>query len=135
MDLGIGAIEEIGDHFRALPFGMIGLIVERGIFLVAFGGKADVVELHFIDSGLGYELGQGDVIVLDFGIRGVGPDELAVFAPALAGATRPYGQFGMAGDQMLIAENGDASDGMHVFGMQKANELGQVRNIMALSGG
>ena len=48
---------------------------------------------------------------------------------------RLYGQFGMAGDQMLIAENGDASDGMHVFGMQEANELGQVGNIVALSGG
>ena len=139
MNLGIGAIEEIGDHFRALHLcwmvGIRGLEVERGIFLVAFGGKADVIELHFIDSGLGYELGQGDVIVLDFGIRGVGPDELSVFAPALAGAMRLDGQFGMTGDQMLIAENGDASDGMHVFGMQEANELGQVGNIVALSGG
>src|SRR6266849_184933 len=80
VNLGIGAIEEIGDHFRALHLrwmvGMLGLIVESGIFLVAFGGKADVVELHFIDSGLGYKLGQGDVIVLDFGIRGVGQTSL-----------------------------------------------------------
>src|SRR6202140_4501362 len=139
MDLGIGAIEEISDHIRALHLrwmiGMLGLVVERGIFLVAFGGKADVIELHFIDSGLGYELGESDVIVLDFGIRGVGPDELAVFAPALAGATRLYGQFGMACDEMLIAEDGDASDGVHVFGMQEANELRQVGNIVALSGG
>src|SRR4029077_16597048 len=115
--------------------GMLGLVVERGIFLIAFGRKADVIEPRCIDSGLSYELGQGDVIVLDFGIRGVGPDELAVFAPALSGATRLYGQFGMAGDQMLVAEDGDASDGMHVFGMQEANELGQVGNIVALSGG
>src|SRR6202030_1096833 len=126
MDLRIGAIEEISDHVRALHLRrmirMLGLIVESGIFLIAFGGKADVIELHFIDSGLGYELGQGDVIVLHFGVRGVGPDELAVFAPALAGTTRFYGQFGMTGDQMLIAENGDARYGMHVFGMQEANE-------------
>src|ERR1700674_2563495 len=40
----------------------------------------------------------------------------------------------MGGDQMLIAEDGDASNGMHVFGMQEANELGQVGNIVALSG-
>src|ERR1700732_689321 len=139
MDLGISAIEEISNHVRALHLrrmiGMLGLVVESGIFLVAFGGKADVIELHFIDSGLGYKLGEGDVIVLHFGVRGIGPDELAVFAPALAGAMRFYGQFGMAGDQMLIAEDGDASDGMHVFGMQEANELGQVGNIVALSGG
>src|SRR5258708_40222774 len=121
MDLGIGAIEEIGDHFRALHLrwmiGMLGLVVESGIFLVAFGRKADIIELHFIDSGQRYELGEGDVIVLHLGVRRVGPDELAVFAPALAGATRLYGQFRMAGDQMLIAEDGDARDGMHVFGM------------------
>ena len=107
----------------------------KRIFLVAFGGKADVVELHFIDSGLGYELGQGDVVVLHFGIRGISPDQLAVFAPGLAGATGLYGQFRMAGDQVLIAEDGDARDGVHVFGMQEVNELGQVGNIVALSAG
>src|SRR6202171_2604011 len=128
MNLGIGAIEEISNHVRALHLrrmiGMLGLVVERDIFLVAFGGKADVIELHFIDSGLGYKLGERDVIVLDFGIRRVCPDELAVFAPALSRATRLYGQFGMGGDQMLIAEDLDARDGMHVFGMQEAHELG-----------
>src|ERR1039458_4914899 len=36
---------------------------------------------------------------------------------------------------MLIAEDGDASDGVHVFGMQEMNELGQVGNIVALSAG
>src|SRR5229473_5516077 len=81
MDLGIGALEEIGDHFRARRgkprlyialsvfrvislIGMIGLKVESGVFLVTFGGKADVVELHFVDSGLSYELGESNVIIL-----------------------------------------------------------------------
>src|SRR5271157_3975513 len=36
---------------------------------------------------------------------------------------------------MLITEDGDASDGVHIFGMQEANELGQVGNIVALSAG
>src|SRR5260370_9702300 len=117
MDLRIGAIEEIGDYFRALPFGMIGLEVEPGIFLVAFGGKADVVQLHFINSGLGYELGEGDVIVLPLGARGVGSDEFAVFAPALPGPMRLYGQFGMGGDQWLITEHGAARRGLPVFSM------------------
>src|ERR1035437_1182900 len=36
---------------------------------------------------------------------------------------------------MLIAEDGDASNGVHVFGMQEVDELGQVGNIVALSAG
>src|ERR1035441_7838011 len=36
---------------------------------------------------------------------------------------------------MLIAEDGDASDGVHVFGMEEVNELGQVGNIVALPAG
>src|ERR1700683_772043 len=36
---------------------LLGLIDEAGVFLIAFGGKADVVELNFIGAGLGYEFG------------------------------------------------------------------------------
>src|SRR5208282_1098504 len=90
MDLGIGALEKIGDHFRAPRQWLCGggasphrdgaeprhhticcmfdLIVKSGIFLVALGGKAHVVELHFIDSSLGYKLGERDIVVLDLGV-------------------------------------------------------------------
>jgi hypothetical protein len=37
---------------------------------------------------------------------------------------RLYRQFRMRGHKMLVAKNGDASDGVHVFGVQEANELG-----------
>ncbi len=39
----------------------------------------------------------------------------------------------MSGDQVLIAEDGDAGDGVHVLGMEKANELRQVGNVVALT--
>src|ERR1700693_1460748 len=35
----------------------------------------------------------------------------------------------MLGYQALVAEDGDAGDGVHVFGVQKVNELGQVVDI------
>ncbi len=114
---------------------MLVLVSERGIFLVAFGGKAHVVELHFIDSRLGHELRQRNVIILHLRVRGVGPDQLAVFAPGLTGAMRLHRQLRMARNQMLIAEDGDASDRVHVFGMQEMNELRQVGNVMTLSAG
>ncbi len=64
---------------------MFGLKHEAGVFLIAFGREADVVELNFIGAGLGDELGEGDVVILNCGIRGIGPDQLAVLAPGLAG--------------------------------------------------
>ncbi len=39
------------------PVGMFGLEDEAGVFLIAFGREADVVELDFIGAGLRYELG------------------------------------------------------------------------------
>ena len=60
--------------FASLRMTQTRLICEGGIFLVALGGKADVIELDFIDAGLGYEFGQSYVVVLDFGVRGIGPD-------------------------------------------------------------
>src|SRR5450631_149222 len=41
----------------------------------------------------------------------------------------------MSGDQMLVAEDGDASDGVHVLRVQEPSELGQVGNVVALSAG
>src|SRR5271156_3757671 len=113
MDLSIGTPQEIGDHFRALLLGISGLEVEGGVLLVALSGKADVIELYFVNSGLGYELGECNVIILDCGVRGVGPDELAVFTPGLPGAVRLYGEIRMGGDEMLVAKDCDASDGVH----------------------
>src|SRR5258707_893673 len=103
MDLGIGASQKVGNDFRTLPFRMIGLVGKAGVFLVAFGWKTYVVKLHFVHAGLGYELRQSDGIILHFGIRGIGPDQLAVFAPGLAGAVRLYGQFRVSGDEVLVA--------------------------------
>lgn len=108
---------------------MLGLENEAGVFLVAFGGEADVVELNFIGAGLGYELGEGDVVILNFGVGGVGPDQLAVFAPGLAGSFRLHCQLGVLDYHALVAEDGDAGDGVHVLGMQEVNELGQVVNV------
>ena len=114
---------------------MFRLEVKGGVLLIAFRRKTDVVELHFIDSSLGHEFRQGDVVILHFGVRGIGPDQLAVFPPGLASAMRLHGQFRVARDQMFVAEDGDAGDGVHVFGMQEVNELGQVGNVVALSAG
>src|ERR1700676_4617512 len=121
MDLGVGPIEEIGNHLRALQFvvlrfrGVSGCPVvlsggrrgggrgrggnglhcwfwawlirlegEKSIFLVAFGREADVVKLNFVHTGLGYELGQSNVVILHLRVRGISPDKFAILAPGLA---------------------------------------------------
>jgi len=94
---------------------LLGLVDEAGIFLIAFGGEADVVELNFIGAGLCDELGESDVVILNFGVRRVGPDQLAVFAPRLSGFLRLHRQFRMFNYHALVAEDGDAGDGVHVF--------------------
>src|ERR1700679_4045913 len=40
----------------------------------------------------------------------------------------------MSCDQVLVAEDGDAGYRVHVFGMQEVDKLGQVGNIVALTG-
>src|SRR5258707_5927401 len=107
MDSGVGLLQKIGDHFRALPLGMLGLEVEAGVLLVAFGGKANVVELHFVDAGLGYEFRQGDVIILHFGVGWIGPNQLAIFAPGLARPVRLHSQFWVSSYEVLVAEDCD----------------------------
>jgi len=91
--------------------------------------EADVVELNFIGAGLCDELGESDVVILNFGVRRVGPDQLAVFAPRLSGFLRLHRQFRMFNYHALVAEDGDAGDGVHVFGVQEVHELRQVVNI------
>ena len=119
-------------QLAALPAGCFWLVFledEQCVFLVAFGGEADVVELDFIDAELGYVLGQGDVIVLHLGVRRIGPDQLAVLAPrgvVLAGLD---GEFGMIHDQALVAEDGDAGDGVHVLLVQEMHELRHVVDV------
>src|SRR5229473_5985380 len=108
---------------------MLGLIKEAGVFLIAFGGEADVVELNLIRAGLGYELGEGDVELLHFGLRGVGPDQLAVFTPGLFRLSRLRGQFGMLDHHALVAKNGDAGYGVHILRVQEVNKLRQVVNV------
>ena len=72
---------------------MLRLEDEGGVFLVAFGGEADVVELDFIYAELGYLLRQSEVIVLNFGVGGIGRDQLAVFAPGLMRTAPLDGEF------------------------------------------
>ena len=59
--------------------------------------------------------GQGDVVVLHLGVRGIGPDQLAVLAPGLARALRLDRQLGMLDHHALVAEDGDAGDGVHIL--------------------
>ena len=47
---------------------MLGLKNEAGIFLIALGREADVIELNFIRTGLCHELGQSDIVILNFWI-------------------------------------------------------------------
>src|SRR5215469_9931501 len=61
MQFRVGTLEEVGDHVAAMPVGMRGLEGKAGIFLVALGGKADIIELNLIDSLLGGLLRQRDI--------------------------------------------------------------------------
>ena len=129
MEFGVGFLQEAEITSERCHLGCFSLEDEAGVFLVAFGGEADVVELNFVGAGLGYEFGQRDVVILNFGVGGVGPDQLAVFAPGLAGFLRLDGEFGMLDYQALVAEDGDAGDGVHVLGVQEVDELRQVVDV------
>src|SRR5580692_9596065 len=108
---------------------MVRLIQEGGVFLVAFGGEVDVVELNLVRARLGYEFGESDIEILNFGLRRIGPDQLAVFAPGLLSFLGLDREFGMFDDHALVAEDGDAGDGVHILGMQEVDELRKVVNI------
>ena len=100
---------------------------ELGVFLVSFGGEADVVELDFVHAELGYVLGEGDVIVLNLGVRRIGPHELAVLAPRGVVLARLDGQLRMRHNQALVAEHRNTGDGVHVLLVQ---EIDQLRHVM-----
>ncbi len=138
MDLAIGTLQEIRNHLGALRLcwmiRVVGFEIETCILLVAFGRETDVVELHFIHARLRHELGQGDVVILHLHIGGIGPDQFPILAPGFAGAMRLHREFRMCGYQVLVAEDRDPGDRMHVLGVQKADELRQIGNIVALSG-
>src|ERR1700686_892444 len=104
-----------GGGFREIRLDLAGLVNEAGILLIALGGKTDVIELNFIRARLRYEFGQRNVIILHLGLRWIGPDQFAVFAPGLFVPLRLDGKFGMLNHQALIAEDGDAGDGVHVL--------------------
>src|ERR1700733_4600644 len=105
------------------------LIGELGVFLVAFGGEADVVELDFVDTQAGYVFGEGNVVVLDFGVAGIGPDEFAVFPPGRFVLAGLDGQFGVLDDQELVAKDGNSRDGVHVLLGQEVDELRYVVDV------
>ncbi len=112
-----------------IRFRLVFLEDECCVFLVAFGGEADVVELNLIHAELGYVLGEGDVVVLNLGIGRIGPDQLAVFTPCRFVLAGLDGEFGMIHDQALVAEDSDAGDGMHILLVQEMDELGNVVNV------
>ncbi len=138
MDLGIGTLQEVGNHLGTLRLCwvvlLLGLKIETCILLVAFGGKTDVVELHFIHARLRHEPGERNVVILHLYIGGISPDQFPILAPRFAGAMRLHGEFRMGGYQVFVAEDGDPSNRMHVLRVQKADELRQIGNIVALSG-
>ena len=81
MKFGVGVLQEVGNHVRTMPVGMLGLEDKAGIFLVAFRGEAHIVELDFVGAGFGCLLSQRDVILLHLGLGRIGRYQLAVFAP------------------------------------------------------
>ena len=95
MNLLVGARQEVRDYVRTLPVRMSLLEVEAGVFLVAFGGEANIVKLHFVGAAGNGRLRQGNVVILNCRIAGVCPHQLAVFTPGLSGGTRFYRQLRM----------------------------------------
>ena len=133
MKLPIRMLEEIHDHVRALPRGMLGLEIKAGVFLIALGGKSHVVELNFVCAGLRRFHRQCDVVFLNFGLGWIGPNQLAVFAPGLPGAFGFHRQLRMCDYKAFIAKNRHTGNRMHALRMQKLGELRQVadRDVVA----
>ena len=102
---------------------------EGCVFLVTFSRKADVVELDLIHAQLGYVLRQGDVVVLNFGIGGVAPNQLSVFAPSSVVFAGLDCELGVLGNQALVAEDGDAGNGVHVLLVQEADQLRDIMDV------
>ena len=102
-----------------MPVGMLRLEEKGCIFLIAFGRETHVIKLDLVHAGLGGLLGQGDVVFLHFGLRRIGPNQLAVFTPGLASLVRFHRQLRMRHHQPLVTENCHSRDGMHSLRMQE----------------
>src|SRR5579863_4063435 len=111
-----------------MPRGMLRLKHEACVFLISLSREPHVVELNFVHSRLGSLLGEGDIVLLNLGLRGIGPYQLPVFAPWLASFMGLHRQFGMRNYQALVTKHGNAGNRMHALRMQKMGELGQVMN-------
>src|SRR5208282_6689989 len=111
-----------------MPGGMLGLEYKGRVFLISLGGETHVVKLHLIHAGLGSLLRQGDVVFLNLGLGGIGPYQLSVFAPSLAGLAGLHRQLRMRNHQPLVAKDSDSSDGMHALRMKEMGELREVMN-------
>src|SRR5579859_317378 len=83
MQLRVRAREKIGNHVGALPLRMALHEGKLRVFLIALGRETNVIELNFVCSGAGHELGQGKIIILHPGIGRIAPDQFAVLAPGL----------------------------------------------------
>src|SRR5689334_4197639 len=100
MKLLIRAIEEVRDDVCTLPVRMRCLEVELGVSLISLCGKTDVVELNFVGTRPRHPLRQLDVVLLNFRIRAVRPNQLAVLAPRLTCRTRAHCQLGVVACNM-----------------------------------
>src|SRR5579863_249198 len=137
MQLGIGMLQEVRNHVGTVPSRMVGLEHEASVFLISLSRKTDVVELNFVHAGFRSFLGQGNIVCLYFGLRGVGPYQFAVFAPWLPSFMGLYRQLTMGNHQPLVAKDGHSGNGVHTLRVQEVGELRQVmnRDVVAASEG
>src|SRR5580692_6976625 len=110
-----------------MPRGMLGLEHETCVFLIPLSRETHVVELNFVHSGVGSLLGEGDIVFLNLRLGGIGPYQLPVFAPGLAGFVGFHCQLGMRNHQSLVTKDGHSGNGMHTLRMQ---EMGEFRKVM-----
>ncbi len=76
---------------------------------VAIGGKADVVEVEFIEAEGGHLFGQGDVVIPDFFLERIGPAQPLAIDPGRA-ILPNGGPFRFVAGQGIILENDQTGD-------------------------
>ena len=112
------SVEEAGDGFDAV--GLVGGAAED-----EFGGgvgEADVVELDFVEAGLGGLGGDGDVVGPDLGLEGISPGE--AFAVFEEFAVREVdGVFRFGGGERRVLEGDDASDDVDALRVRAVHEI------------
>src|SRR6476646_2500197 len=92
---------------------------ELRVGLVAFGREADVVKLDLVHTRRGNVFGQGYVVILDFLMGAVRPDQLAVLAPRLVQASGLDSQRTMVLGDIIVPEERLARDYVHIQRMQE----------------